>query len=220
MALGGALAASDRRYRRPAARVQPAAPPASTVPGTPAEPAAPSGPPSVQPGWTWAIAGLVLVGALTGTMPLSAQAQAKPQTQTQTAGATDGDSLESPEIEARLRRITAELRCLVCQNQTIADSHAGLAIDLKREVRAMLRQGASDQAVRDYMTQRYGDFVLYRPPLQPTTWLLWAGPALLLAAGATALVLSLRRRARLPPERFEPDLGMDPDADADPDASP
>ncbi len=110
-----------------------------------------------------------------------------------------------PELEARLRAITAELRCLVCQNQTIADSSAGLAVDLRREVLGLLRNGASDDEVRRYMTRRYGDFVLYRPPLQPSTWLLWAAPALLVTGGSAALVLTLRHRARLPDAQFDPE---------------
>src|SRR3954465_9506088 len=77
-----------------------------------------------------------------------------------------------PAAEARMLRIAAELRCLVCQNQTIADSHAGLAEDLRNEVRGMIRQGQSDQQIVKYMTDRYGDFVLYRPPIKSTTWLL------------------------------------------------
>jgi len=112
-----------------------------------------------------------------------------------------------PELEARMRTITAELRCLVCQNQTIADSNAGLAVDLRREVLGLLRNGASDDEVRQYMTRRYGDFVLYRPPVQPSTWLLWAAPALLVAGGSVALVLTLRRRARLSDAHFDPEPG-------------
>ena len=110
-----------------------------------------------------------------------------------------------PALEARMLRITSELRCLVCQNQTIADSHAGLAEDLRRQVREMLARGASDQEVVDYMTARYGDFVLYRPPVKPSTWFLWFGPPLLLAGGLAALVMVLRRRSQLAPEMFEPD---------------
>ena len=110
-----------------------------------------------------------------------------------------------PAIEARMLRITSELRCLVCQNQTIADSHAELAEDLREEVRGLLRSGSSDQQVLDYMTARYGDFVLYRPALQPTTWLLWFGPAAMLLGGGAALVVILRRRKRLPDDQFEAD---------------
>ncbi|HAX18674.1 MAG TPA: cytochrome c-type biogenesis protein CcmH [Hydrogenophaga sp.] len=110
-----------------------------------------------------------------------------------------------PELEARMVRITAELRCLVCQNQTIADSHAGLAIDLKNQVREMLRRGDSDQQIIAFMTERYGDFVLYRPPLKRTTALLWFGPAILLVGGLLILFLVLRRRSRMDPNLFEPD---------------
>jgi cytochrome c-type biogenesis protein CcmH len=111
-----------------------------------------------------------------------------------------------PELEARMLRITAELRCLVCQNQTVADSHAPLAEDLRREVRTMLARGDSDRQIIDFMTARYGDFVLYRPPVKGTTLLLWFGPGLLLVGGVAALVLMLRRRNRLGPENFEPDV--------------
>ena len=110
-----------------------------------------------------------------------------------------------PALEARMVRITSELRCLVCQNQTIADSNAGLAVDLRRETRELLKQGKSDAEVVDYMTARYGDFVLYRPPLRATTVLLWFGPALLLVVGGTVLVLTLRRRSRMAADAFDPD---------------
>ena len=110
-----------------------------------------------------------------------------------------------PALEARMTRITAELRCLVCQNQTIADSNAGLAVDLRRETREMLRQGKSNQEIIAYMTARYGDFVLYRPPLKSTTALLWFGPAAMLLLGGTVLLLVLRRRTKLAADAFEPD---------------
>lgn len=110
-----------------------------------------------------------------------------------------------PALEARMVRITTELRCLVCQNQTIADSHSGLAEDLRQQVREMLQRGASDQQVVNYMTARYGDFVLYRPPLKSSTLLLWFGPAVLLLAGVLTLVIVLRRRSRLADDQFESD---------------
>ena len=94
-------------------------------------------------------------------------------------------------------RWPAELRCLVCQNQTIADSHADLAVDLRNQIREMLRQGQSERQIIDYMTARYGDFVLYRPPLKVNTALLWFGPALLLVGGLATLFIVLRRRSRL-----------------------
>ena len=110
-----------------------------------------------------------------------------------------------PALEARMLALTAELRCLVCQNQTIADSHAALAVDLRQQVREMLQQGQSNQQILDYMTARYGDFVLYRPPLKSTTVLLWVGPGVMLVGGLGILVFILRRRSRMPAERFDAD---------------
>ncbi|HWA11963.1 MAG TPA: cytochrome c-type biogenesis protein [Burkholderiales bacterium] len=104
---------------------------------------------------------------------------------------------DDPVLEARAMKLAAELRCLVCQNQSLAESHADLAIDLKNQVREQLRAGRSDAEIRDYMVQRYGDFVLYSPPLKATTVLLWAGPFVLLLAGALGLVAYLRRRRLL-----------------------
>jgi cytochrome c-type biogenesis protein CcmH len=100
----------------------------------------------------------------------------------------------NPALEKRVMALAEELRCLVCQNQTIADSHAELAIDLKNQVREKLAKGMSDKDVVDYMVQRYGDFVLYRPPVKTTTWLLWFGPFLLLIGGIVFLGLKLSRR--------------------------
>ena len=124
-----------------------------------------------------------------------------------------------PVLEARVMRVAAELRCLVCQNQTIADSHADLAVDLRNQVRDMLRRGDSEAQVYAYMTARYGDFVLYRPPLKSTTALLWFAPALLGVGGLLALVLVLRRRSRLSADRFEADPA-DPADDAVPPPAP
>ncbi|MGE0468885.1 MAG: cytochrome c-type biogenesis protein CcmH [Nitrospira sp.] len=103
---------------------------------------------------------------------------------------------EDPAVEARLKHLAIELRCLVCQNQTLADSNAPLAEDLRREVREMIVKNMSDKEIIDFLVERYGDFVLYRPPLKATTTLLWVGPFVLLLAGATVLVITLRRRAR------------------------
>ncbi|OYT90816.1 MAG: cytochrome C biogenesis protein [Burkholderiales bacterium PBB3] len=114
-------------------------------------------------------------------------------------------AVADPVLEARVMRIASELRCLVCQNQTIADSHAGLAIDLRNQVREMLQRGQSEKEITDYMTARYGDFVLYRPPLKPSTWLLWMGPAVMVLGGLLTLAWVLIRRSRLPAEAFDPD---------------
>jgi cytochrome c-type biogenesis protein CcmH len=112
---------------------------------------------------------------------------------------------DDPALEKRMVRIAAELRCLVCQNQTIADSNAELAVDLRNQVRTMLKRGDTDQMIIDYMTARYGDFVLYRPPVKATTLVLWFGPAVLLLGGVITLYVVLRRRNRLAPDQFEPD---------------
>jgi cytochrome c-type biogenesis protein CcmH/NrfF len=93
--------------------------------------------------------------------------------------------------ERRLKALAEELRCLVCQNQTIADSNAPLAVDLRNQIREQLQKGASERDVTDFMVQRYGDFVLYRPPLKASTLLLWAGPFLLLGFGIFLLVRKL-----------------------------
>ena len=92
--------------------------------------------------------------------------------------------------------LSKELRCLVCQNETLADSQADLAKDLREEVRQKMQQGMSDAQIKAYLTQRYGDFVLYKPPVKSITWLLWFGPFLLLLAGAAALILFLRKQTR------------------------
>ncbi|WP_374241237.1 cytochrome c-type biogenesis protein [Zoogloea sp.] len=101
---------------------------------------------------------------------------------------------EDPAVEARMVAISEELRCLVCQNESLAASRAELAEDLRREVRKLIRDGKSDPEIRDYLVARYGDFVLYRPPVKPTTWLLWFGPFALLAGALAGLIAYLRRR--------------------------
>lgn len=108
--------------------------------------------------------------------------------------ANEGQAVAAnPALEKHVMALSEELRCLVCQNQTIADSQAELAIDLRNQVREKLEQGMSDKDVIAYMVQRYGDFILYRPPLKITTWLLWFGPFLLLIGGIISLGLKLRR---------------------------
>ncbi len=107
-----------------------------------------------------------------------------------------------PELERRAAALSQQLRCVVCQNQTIADSQAELAVDLRRQVREKLAQGMSDQQVADYLVQRYGEFVLYRPPLKASTIALWFGPALLLGGGLMAFAARLRAK---PPQEPPPD---------------
>lgn len=99
-------------------------------------------------------------------------------------------------IEKRMVAISEELRCLVCQNESLSGSHAELAQDLRREIRSMIAAGKTDKEILDFMVDRYGDFVRYRPPIKPTTWLLWGGPFLLLGGGVAALIVFLRRRAK------------------------
>ncbi len=113
-----------------------------------------------------------------------------------------------PVLEKRVMALAAELRCLVCQNQSLADSHADLAIDLKNQVRAMMKEGRSDAEIKAFMTERYGDFVLYRPPVRATTWLLWVGPFVLFAVGLAVMFAYIQRRragaaesAQLTPEQ-------------------
>jgi len=107
---------------------------------------------------------------------------------------------EDAALERRVQALSAELRCLVCQNQSLADSHAELAVDLKNQVREKLKQGVSEKEVIAFMTERYGDFVLYRPPMKVTTLVLWFGPGLLLIVGLVALFLRLRRRTTVAAE--------------------
>ncbi len=99
-------------------------------------------------------------------------------------------------FEARLKLLEADLRCLVCQNQTLADSNAPLAEDLRREVRTLALSGKSDAEIRTFLVARYGDFVLYDPPVKESTWLLWFGPFLLLGGGVVAWLAIVRRRRR------------------------
>jgi cytochrome c-type biogenesis protein CcmH len=110
------------------------------------------------------------------------------------------ERLADPALEARAREISRELRCLVCQNQSIDDSNAELAQDLRRVVRRRLAAGDSDEAVMDYVVSRYGQFVLLKPPVAPATWPLWFGPAVILLIGAVACAVFVRRsRARTEP---------------------
>jgi cytochrome c-type biogenesis protein CcmH len=108
-------------------------------------------------------------------------------------------------LEKRVRELSTELRCLVCQNQTLAESNAPLAVDLRNQVREQLKAGKSERDVVDFLVARYGDFVLYRPPLKASTVLLWTGPFLLLAFGLFLLFVKIRRKAPPPAELSEAD---------------
>jgi cytochrome c-type biogenesis protein CcmH len=133
------------------------------------------------------IAIVVFVALLTGIAAIAVAKEATPLAQNEA-------------VEKRLINIAEELRCLVCQNQSLAESHADLAEDLRREVRDLIEQGKSDPQIKDFLVSRYGDFVLYQPPVKPTTWLLWGGPFVLLVAGVAVLVLYLRRRGGQVPD--------------------
>ena len=117
---------------------------------------------------------------------------------------------DDPVVERRLLAIAEEVRCLVCQNESLAGSRAELANDLRREIRSLIRQGKTDAEVMEFLTSRYGDYVRYRPPMKPTTWLLWAGPFVLLAGAGAGLVMFVRRR----PASAAPALSADEQREA------
>jgi cytochrome c-type biogenesis protein CcmH len=112
---------------------------------------------------------------------------------------SEQDATEA-ELDRRVYLFSKEVRCLVCQNETLADSRADLALDLRREIREQMKAGKSDEQIVAFLTERYGDFVLYRPPLKPSTYPLWFGPFVLLAVGLVALYRSLKYRRTSPDE--------------------
>ena len=136
-----------------------------------------------------ALALALLLGALATSVASSALAQ---------TGTYNPDTPADPATEARLRELSQELRCLVCQNQNIADSNADLAVDLRRVVRAQILQGKTDASIKRYLVERYGDFVLYKPPMQANTALLWFGPLILLVVGGGVWLVLIRRRSATP----------------------
>lgn len=115
--------------------------------------------------------------------------------------AKEAQPVEDPQIEQRMKALTQQLRCLVCQNETLAESHADLAEDLRQEIRGQMKAGKSDQEILAFLTQRYGDFVLYRPPVKLSTYFLWFGPFVLLVAGTAVLYRYIRRRRELIQEK-------------------
>lgn len=124
------------------------------------------------------------VWMLTGAVAVTAQAPSQPL-----------QPLD-PALEQRLKVLETELRCLVCQNQTLADSPAGLADDLRREIRGLALAGKNNAEIKEFLQTRYGDFILYRPPVKSSTWLLWAGPFALLVVGGVVFLIIVRRRGR------------------------
>ena len=111
--------------------------------------------------------------------------------------AKEAQPVEDPQIEQRMQALTQQLRCLVCQNETLADSRADLAEDLRKEIREQMKAGKSDQEIIAFLTQRYGDFVLYKPPVKATTYLLWFGPFVLLLGGTLVLYRYLKHRREI-----------------------
>lgn len=135
-----------------------------------------------------ALAALLLLVALLWLLPSATFAQAGQQ--------ADAAPLQfnSPAEEARFHDLTLQLRCVMCQNQSLADSHAMIALQLRREVLDLMRQGRSDEEIKAFLVQRYGEFVLYKPRLETQTWLLWAGPGVVLLLGAGVVIANVRRR--------------------------
>jgi len=139
----------------------------------------------------------LLAAVLTIAMPLPVlHAQTQSGGSAQPAGTDTPARQLSPEEVQRLKKLSEELRCLVCQNQTLADSQAGLALDLRRQVEDLMAQGKSDDEIKDYLVQRYGDFVLYRPQVKGATYVLWFGPFALLLIGGIAWIMVQRRSSR------------------------
>jgi cytochrome c-type biogenesis protein CcmH len=117
-------------------------------------------------------------------------------------------AFEDPKLQARYDHLSHELRCLQCRSESIADSNAQLATDLRRQLRELIAAGKSDQEIKKYMTDRYGDYVLYKPPVTARTWLLWAAPALLVIGGGIVAVIVISRKSKLPDtDPADPGLG-------------
>lgn len=147
----------------------------------------------VRAGLVAALAGICL--SVCAQQPAASASAVQAAQITQAAAPREAAPLaDDPKLEARLVDISQELRCLVCQNESLASSHAELAEDLRREVRDLIRQGKSDQEIKDFLVARYGDFVLYRPEVKPLTWVLWFGPFVLLLVAAVFLGVYLRQR--------------------------
>lgn len=117
-------------------------------------------------------------------------------------------AFEDPALQTRYEHVIRELRCLQCRSESLADSNVQLAADLRRQVRELIAAGRSDQEIFTYMTERYGDYVLYKPPVRPRTWLLWAAPVLLVLGGGIVAAIVISRKAKLPDtDPADPGLG-------------
>jgi cytochrome c-type biogenesis protein CcmH len=139
------------------------------------------------------------MAALAGTLALAGVAAFAASTPDAPPGTVDAyGELRDPSLQNRFERITHNLRCLVCQNESIADSNVELAADLRRQVREMLVAGQSDDAIFRFMTDRYGDFVRFNPPLEAKTLLIWGAPFIMLILGAGIIVRIVRQRSRMP----------------------
>jgi cytochrome c-type biogenesis protein CcmH len=126
----------------------------------------------------------------------------------QAAAIDKAPAFEDPVQQARYERLARELRCLVCRSETIADSNAQLAVDLRRQLRELMAAGKGDEEILQYMTDRYGDYVLYKPPVVPRTLLLWAAPVLLVLGGGIAAAVTIARKSKLPDtDPTDPGLG-------------
>ena len=170
--------------------------------------------------WVWLAVGMAVmatgVGAASPGLPVNA-IQASPLAQAvsgsapaavpavQAVATVQSEVPMTSAVKARWDHIAAELRCLVCQNESLASSNAELAVDLRREVRGLIEQGQSDADIRSFLVSRYGDFVLYRPPFKTLTALLWIGPFALLLLAASLLLWHLRRRTQEPAAPLSPD---------------
>ena len=127
---------------------------------------------------------------------------------------TSYEGFDDPVLNARYQAMIREIRCVQCQNTSIAGSSVELAADLRRQIHEMMAEGASDAEITDYLVTRYGDFITYRPPLRPSTWALWAGPLVMLALGLVVFLRIARSRARQPIEDDEPEDGAPLDSGA------
>jgi cytochrome c-type biogenesis protein CcmH len=117
-------------------------------------------------------------------------------------------AFEDPAQQARYEALIRELRCMTCRSESIADSNASLAVDLRRQVRELMAAGKTDEDILRYMTERYSDYVLYKPPVEPRTWLLWAAPVLLVLGGGIAAAVVISRKSKLPDtDPSDPGLG-------------